>query len=267
MRPVYRVRALRFIISYVNEFEQNNSSFSHDWRNIQMQQLESHQPLAISQQPFSTPFLSKLWRESETHSDAAYIPAPIYSNIDSTSFDSKLSSSLPNHQEPKVENSTTTCCSSQQRLNDLETQCKSLQQQIQNLRSSPTGLTEDQKNIEVILNELQDELGLSDIDNQFKKYTNQPHPLQGSMEENLPKQNNTFLSVPHVSHSTQSSMDSGLGFPDMTSLLGTSPFGSRNDIHATSSTNYNEKPFVTNMDDNNADTKRTESANQFDLQM
>ena len=184
---------------------------------------------------------------------------------------SNIFSSQPSQTLPKVESSSASFYdNNQQRLNDLEQQCSALQQQIQILRSTPSGLTDSQKNIEVILNEVQDDLGLSDVDYQGTRDANHFQHIQRLEGDSMPKQDNKFLSIPcevESIHSTQSSMDSGLDFPDLSAILGTSPFGSTNDICKPSKTNSDDRLIVKHGGNNNDINRTTDSTSRFNLQM
>jgi len=244
---------------------QNTSTVSQNWTNNQIQNLPNQQPPVYSQQPFDSPFLSQLWRESEIN-----IGTPITSSPATQSSNSNISSSLPSQTLPKVESSLTSFYDNQQqRLKDLEQQCSALQQQIQRLRSSPSGLTDSQKNIAIILNEVQGDLGLSDIDYQGTRDANHCQHNQRLEGDSMREQDNKFLSIPdevQSIRSTRSSQDSGLGFPDLSAILGTSPFGSTNDICEPSRTNSYEISIV-NQGGNNDMIRTNESTSQFDLQM
>ena len=251
---------------------QNTPTVPPNWTNNQIHNTPTQQPITYSQQPFDSPFLSQLWRESEIHCKSTYRGIPVSSSPATQSTNSNICSSIPSQSLPKVENhSALFYDDNQQKINDLELQCSALQQQIQHLRSTQPGLTESQKNIEIILNEVQDDLGLSDVDYKDTSDANHYQHVQNLEGHILPKQNNTFLSIPNEVKpipSPRSSMDSGLGFPDLSAILGTSPFGSTNDICETSTTNSYDRSIVKQGGNNYNDiNKPTESTSQFDLQM
>ena len=250
---------------------QNSSNVSQNWTNNQIHNKPNQKPLTYGQQPFDSPFLSQLWRESEINNESTYMGIPITSSQATQSTNSNISSSLPSQTLPKVESSSASFYdNNQQRLNDLEKQCSALQQQIQRLRSTQSGLTDSQKNIEVILNEVQDDLGLSDVDYQGTRDANHFQHIQRLEGDSMPKQDNKFLSIPcevESIHSTQSSMDSGLDFPDLSAILGTSPFGSTNDICKPSKTNSDDRLIVKHGGNNNDINRTTDSTSRFNLQM
>jgi hypothetical protein len=161
------------------------------------------------------------------------------SNWDATSCTNPFSSSSPNTQN--VSNRDTPAY--QKRLNDLEATCNSLQKQLQLLSNKQSGLTGSQENIQIVLNEVRDSLDPADQYNEeVNKQMNSLFWTKKDTTVGIPQQNNAFLTIPEISHTAQSSGDSGLGEFDLTALLDTSPFGSSNDIHKASKMYPNSAP-------------------------
>ena len=245
----------------------NASSLSQNIPSILMDNTTNNQPSTFSHQPFDTPFLSKLCRDAEIHDEVPCSGITRWrknSDLSVASSRPSFSSSLPTENTFRHEPSSASCCNSQDRLTSLEMQCNALQQKIRFLRNTQPGLTESQNNLQAILNEVQDSLELSFPDDESTSSNNVISSSQASDGQNVPNQNESFLTVPGASHSVQSSMDSGLGLTefDLTSLLGTTPFGSTNDLRRSSDANSNQVP--TSMEDtsNDKETADTQSITQ-----
>ena len=224
-----------------NQLERSNSGFVQDWVTSQTSTTSATVTSDEVNNPFSnTPFLSQLYREMQIQNAPPNYSGQAEMNSTNTNIPVGFSASSLNTQNISNEDTP----SYQKRLNDLEATCNSLQKELQLLRNKQSGLTGSQEDIQVVLNEVRDSLDPAEKDNEEgdKQNNGLSWTKKDTTTVGIPQQNNAFLTVPEISHTAQSSGDSGLGEFDLTAFLNTSPFGSSNDIHEASKMPPNSVP-------------------------